>query len=103
MNCGFCNEPMAFINTDVKNGLTGRWFCVNKDCPMFHSIADIINHYIKKEHGMEHTLIFTTEELKVMQYWFSMAHLGREINGFKDNDVDDSALIKIQDALYESK
>ncbi|MFF2156086.1 hypothetical protein ACFVVQ_12290 [Paenibacillus chitinolyticus] len=49
MNCGFCNKQMALINMDKKNFLVGHWFCVNKDCPV--SIAEIIKHYTKKEHG----------------------------------------------------
>jgi hypothetical protein len=52
--------------------------------------------------GMEHVLVFTTEELKVLQYWFSMAHLGRSINGFSHGEVDDSAMNKIHGALYEN-
>lgn len=49
---------------------------------------------------MEHTIVFTTDELKAMQYWFSMAAKANYVTGFDWDKVDDSALIKIQDALY---
>ena len=48
---------------------------------------------------MEHTLTFTTDELQAMQYWFSMAAKANYVTGFEWDKVDDSALIKIQEAL----
>jgi hypothetical protein len=46
-------------------------------------------------------IIFTTDELKALQYWFAMAHAGRAVNGFMHDDVDNSALEKIQEAIEE--
>lgn len=60
-------------------------------------------HFSIADNGSEHTLTLTTEELKAIQYWFSMAHLGRAVNEFTHGEVDDSAMNKIHEALYEER
>lgn len=47
--------------------------------------------------------LFSIDELKTMQYWFSMAAKTNHITGFDWDEVDDSSLIKIQEALQSIK